>query len=284
MDKSLEDKIRAEIKKSGFPLELELTEKLRNEDHVLVFSNITFQNEEKSIRELDVVAIFQDEDNEWTHGPVGTQLLIECKKTDKYPWVFFEEVYDPMTILGIAQKTDYSTDLKIDGRGNLLIGCSNTELSQHFYDDINIPKAKTYFEALKGSNDSTIYKAVMNIFQGRKYLKELFTKQFENRKNHNDKARTFLRQYVIVLDGQLILATKNSDDFDLNKVNHIILRSMDTDSKTSDYLLGDEVLIDVITREYFDTYTELTKKGLRHFTNHLKRITKSELLKIVPTK
>ncbi|OCX54219.1 hypothetical protein BEL04_08140 [Mucilaginibacter sp. PPCGB 2223] len=284
MDKSLEDKIRAEIKKSGFPLELELTEKLRNEDNVLVFSNITFQNGEKSIRELDVVAIFQDQDNEWSNGPVGSQLLIECKKTDKYPWVFFEEVYDPLTILGIVQKIDYSTDLKIEGRGSVLIGGANTELNQHFYDDINISKARTYFEALKGSNDSTIYKAVMNIFQGRKYLKELFSRQYENRIVHSDKARTFLRQYVIVLDGNLVLASKNTDDFDLQNVNHVILRSMDTDSKTSDYLFGDEVLIDVITREYFDTYVELTKKGLRHFTNHLNRVSKSNLLKIKPSK
>jgi hypothetical protein len=46
-----------------------------------------------------------------------------------------------------------------------------------------------------------------------------------------------LIQYVIVLDGQLILAFWNDADFDLTEVNHIILRAMDTDSTANDYLL-----------------------------------------------
>jgi hypothetical protein len=281
MDKPFEDKIRAEINKSGFPLELELTEKLRNQDNVLVFPNISYQNEDKSIRELDLVAIFQDEENEWAHGPVGIQLLIECKRADKYPWVFFEEIYDPLTILGLVQRADYSTDFKITAPGNVLMGCKNTELSQHHYDDFNLPKSKTYFEAFKTSNESTIFKAIMTIFQGRKYLKNLFDKQFENRKNKDSKFRTFLRQYIVVLDGQLILASKMEDDFVLTEANHIILRAMDTGSTVNDYLMGEEILIDVITREYFDKYTQLTKNGVKHFSNHLKRITNSGLLKII---
>jgi|GEM_PF-4054821 len=112
MDKEYLKKIKEEIARTGFPLELELTEKLRTNPGTLVLPNLTFQNEEKSIRELDIVAIFQQEDAEWGKGPVGIQLLVECKKTDKNPWVFFEEVFDPLTGLGLVGRLDHSTDQK----------------------------------------------------------------------------------------------------------------------------------------------------------------------------
>jgi len=161
----------------------------------------------------------------------------------------------------------------------VLMGCKNTELNQHHYDDFNLPKFKTYFEAFKTSNDSTIFKAVMNIFHGRKYLKELFNRQFSGKKSENYNYRTFLMQYVIVLDGQLILASKSNGDFDLSEVNHIILKTIDTISTTNNSLLGDEILIDIVTREYFDEYVELTKKDVKKFSSHLKTIKNFELFK-----
>jgi hypothetical protein len=61
MDKEYLKKIKEEIVRTGFPLELESIEKLRTNHGTLALPNLTFQNEEESIRELDIVAIFQQE-------------------------------------------------------------------------------------------------------------------------------------------------------------------------------------------------------------------------------
>lgn len=270
MDKSLFPKILEEIEKSGFPLELEIVEKLRLEN-ILTFSNISFQDNNNNIHEIDVVATIMDEESEWTHGPCGIRTVIECKKTDKYPWVFFEEVYNPLHNLGLVYKLDYSTDL-FGGSNflNPLVGCMNTSLASHWFNDHDIPIARTYFEAFKKPNEPTaIYKAVTNIYHSRKYLNEWFVK---SRKDNVKPGRTLINQYAIVINGPLVLATKNEASFQLREVNHLLLCCTDTQSNSSNMFIGDEIVIDVISFEYFSEYLEKLKKSSKDFNLHLKRI------------
>jgi hypothetical protein len=278
MEKEFKQKIHAEIQKSGFPLELEITEKLRQQDHALVFSNVAYQSPDNSIKEIDIVAILQDEDDEWDIGPVGTQILIECKKSDKYPWVFFEDVYDPLVALGLLGQADYLTDLELTFEKSLMMGTVHSPLSGHYYNDLNISTTKTYFEAFKAGNEpTTIYKAVLNILHGRKFLRDSFVRQFESRANDKNKFRTFLKQYVIVYDGKLVIASKNGDDFDLAETNHLIIRTRDTIASQEQDYLGEEILIDVVKREYFGQYITLSQKGIELFNKHLKSIRNSDL-------
>lgn len=281
MDKEYLKKIKEEIARTGIPLELELVEKLRTNPGTLVLPNLTFQNEEKSIRELDIVAIFQQEDAEWDKGPVGIQLLVECKKTDKNPWVFFEEMFDPLTGLGLVGRLDHSTDQKVQN-GNLLVGCQNTSLGDHHYNDHALPISKTYFEAHKKPNEPTaIFKSVMNIFHGRKFLKEWFDTSSKKHIGQNLPRRSYLSQYSIVLDGPLILASKTATDFDVKEVDHILLRTINTLTAPKNDLLGDEIIIDIITKSYFDEYIDITNENLTKFTRHLKSLLDSGLVTII---
>ena len=201
------------------------------------------------MRELDIIAIIFNEKNEWKHGACGIQLVIECKKTEKYPWVFFEEVYDPLHLMGKLHNVDYSTDFTSDGISfNPLYGSMNTRLAGHHSNDHNVPYSKTYFEAFKKPNEqTTIYKAVNNIFYGKRYLKKFFT---ESKTKDKIKGRTFLNQYCIVLDGQLILATKNEKNFEVKEIQHISLNVVDTMENKSSNLLGNEITIDIIKKEF----------------------------------
>jgi hypothetical protein len=272
LDKEFSDKIIQEIEKSGFPLELEIVEILRN-NSVLTFPNVSFQDTGLT-HEIDIMSIIFDEKYLWDKGPTGIQLLIECKKTDKYPWVFFDEGYNPLSdAFGVANKVDYSTDLLIDGkRFNPLESIFNSHFAGHHFNNFNFPKCRTHLEAFKKPNEqTTIYKAITNIFYGRKFLKDWFD---TTEKKEEERGRTFLNHFVIVLDGMLLYATKEENGFSVNEINHLLLQTFDTIENTHTGLLDNEIVIDVIKKEYFTEYLKLLKKDAELFNRHLKQISK----------
>ena len=270
MDSALKHKLIEEIGKSGFPLELEVIDVLRSNNY-LTFSNLTFEDSLGSINELDVFSILFDEETEWEIGPSGIQLIIECKKTEKYPWIFFKEAYNPLHLLGMLFKVDYSTDI-IDGDSlfNPLLGYMHTELGSHHYNDRSIPVARTYFEAFKKpSEQTTIYKAVNNILKDRQFVRSWFANSISIK---GSRRRTFLNHYVIVLDGPLYLANKEENNFDIEETKHLFLIVFDTLQKQQLKLLEHELIIEVVTKDYFPEFLKLIKFETIALNKHLKKI------------
>lgn len=271
LEKEFTDKILQEIEKSGFPLELEIIEILRNSGS-LTFPNISFQDENGLSHEIDIFSIIFDEKYERKSGACGIQLLVECKKTDKYPWIFFDEGYNPLTdAFGVGSKIDYSTDILIkEEKFNPLEGMYNSYLSGHHFNNLNFPKTRTHFEAFKKPNEqTTIYKAITNIFSGRKFLSDWFSK---TEVKDGGKGRTFLNHFVIVLDGLLLYAAKENTSFNIQEVNHLLLLTFDTQENKHTGLLDNEIVIDVIKKEYFPEYLKLLKKDAEYFNRHLAKL------------
>lgn len=271
LEREFSDKIIQEIEKSGFPIELEIVEKLR-ETNILTFPNISFQDTNNIVHEIDILAIIFDEKHEWGNGPTGIQLLAECKKTEKYPWVFFSEGYNPLSdIYGVGSKIDYSTDILVNGESfNPLLSMYNSYLSGHHFTDLNLPKSRTHFEAFKKPNEPTaIYKAINSIFHGRKFVNGWFEAKGEKKEREG---RTFLNHFAIILDGQLLLAQKHQKTFIVDEVNHILLLAFDTQENIHSGLLDNEIVIDVIKKEYFPSYLKLLKKDAELLNKHLKQL------------
>ena len=271
LDKEFTNKIKQEIEKSGFPLELEIVETLRSMG-ILSYPNISFQDENGLTHEIDIFSIIFDEKHPWKNGPTGIQLVVECKKTDKYPWVFFDEGYNPLSdAFDVGNKVDCSTDLIVEGeKFNPVQSIFNSQLVGHHFNNANLPKCRTHFEAFKKPNEqTTIYKAISNIFFARKFFKEWFDKTL---KKEEDRGRTFLNHFVIVLDGLLLFAKKHSGNFDVNEVNHLLLLTFDTEENTHSGLLDNEIVIDVIKKEYFPDYLKLLKRDAELFNKHLRQL------------
>lgn len=268
IDKELADKILLEIDKSGFPLELEVVEKLRHEG-ILTFPNISFQDKNGSNHEIDIFSIIFNSKYQWKNGPTGIQLLVECKKTEKYPWVFFDEGYTSLSdAFGMISKFDFSTDLVIgDKKLNPIPNPLDTHLTGHHFNNLNIPKARTHFEAFKKPNEqTTIYKAITNIFFGRGFIKDWF----DSTKTDNEPGgRTFLNHFVIVIDGLLLAAKKDRNKFIVNEVNHLLLLTFDTQENTHSGLLDNEIVIDVVKKEYFSEYLQLLNRDAELFNRQL---------------
>lgn len=85
LNKELKRKLQGEIAKSGFPLELDITEKLRNfegDDHFLVFPNVSYVDLKGIPHEIDILALYDadEEDDTYPFGATGILLIIECKR------------------------------------------------------------------------------------------------------------------------------------------------------------------------------------------------------------
>ena len=87
-------KARDWILKTGYPLELEVIDILRANDWEVMASTNYYDEDEGKWRELDIKAYKGLECGEAHHTPawpyrLTLTLIIQCKKSEKYAWVFF---------------------------------------------------------------------------------------------------------------------------------------------------------------------------------------------------
>ena len=270
IDEDYKKKILNEINKSGFPIELNVIEKLRRNNY-LTFPNLTFIDEQKDLHEIDVLAMLVGGDKHWKYGMIGVSLIIECKQSQEKPWVFFEEVYDPITAIGLVSKLSCVSDLAVDYPVNsLLLGSANSSLHKHHYKQ-NIPISRTFFEAFKKQDyKSDIYKAITSVWYAHTYFKEWFLSSDKTTKEDKMKRSTIIHP-IIILEGDLIVAKKTKDSFSLNFVNHLFLRTIDniTNANTSFFQTDNEIIIDVIKHSYLSSYLKICKKDYFAFKEHL---------------
>jgi hypothetical protein len=244
MNEELKQKLIKEISKSGFPLELDVINKLR-ELELLIYPNLSFTDDTEKPHEIDAFAIMRDEtrEAEWPFGPTSLFLLIECKSSDK-PWVFFnDDPDDDYMISGLLDRLKLVTDIDVTPIHSLLIGCNNTALRSHHYRS-GVPVARTYLEAFGRDAGGDIYQAVKNIWYAMDFQKRFFNAD-PKRKNANK--RTGIIHGVIVYEGTLVVATKDEENFELAEVPHVLLRTIDCiTNKNMPFGRHRETVIDVI--------------------------------------
>lgn len=266
---TLHDKILKYIKESGFPLELEIIEKL-NSNKFSVHPSAYYPVEyDGKVKEIDAIGVkFSSDDSS---GSIGTYLTIECKKSTKNHWIFFKDTPSTNSITGLDARTD-KEDLK-EAISNLGI---NLGFMKHFkdysssmhYSDFPF-QSRSYCEAFKGSDSqSTIYKSIMSVLSARSYIKKLLDNRDTEKILIPNDYNTSIHFCVIVFDGKLFFSEKAKDDsFSLKEVNHILLKTTDIVSGINPF--SDQVVIDVVKKEYFDDYLKLIAKDLEGFEQYL---------------
>ena len=95
MTKDEIDFIKKEIERSGFPLEIEVSSILKEDGWEVLPSSIYFDEDEKSWREIDIKA-YKSADSSSQNESIKPYrltlaLIIECKKSEKFAWVFFPQ-------------------------------------------------------------------------------------------------------------------------------------------------------------------------------------------------
>ena len=90
--KELKDYLLEEIEKSGFPLEIEVSSVLENQNWVAINNQPFRDPDEDELRSVDILAFHEPTASEYArYGPLGfsPRLVIECKKSISHAWIFF---------------------------------------------------------------------------------------------------------------------------------------------------------------------------------------------------
>jgi len=113
MANNFEEKILKELKKSGVPTEIEVTEILENKNWKVANQLGYLDSDENKWRRIDVRAVrAEDLPHSQTYKRVVMHLYIECKRSEKYPWVFYirrkEEMPSfPFDLLDLVKETSW---------------------------------------------------------------------------------------------------------------------------------------------------------------------------------
>ena len=87
--------IKKEIERSGFPLEMEISSILKEDGWEVLPSSPYLDKDEGKWREIDVKAYKSaseaSQDTSIKPYRLTLALIIECKKSDEFAWVFFPQ-------------------------------------------------------------------------------------------------------------------------------------------------------------------------------------------------
>ena len=271
MNDELKQKLLAEINKSGFSHEINIIQRLRDED-LIVYPNLGYVDSEDKPHEIDAYAIVTDFDEKKNTDEVSLNLIVECKSSSDKPWVFFDDPEDTLTLLGLVDRLEYVSNFETKDNYTPLAGCMNSALSCHHYNNKSTPVARTHFEAFGKDAGKEIYQGITSLWYALDYFKRLFEKSALS--HLEEKKKINFIHPVIVFKGVLVTAYRNDENnFEVEEVPHIMVRTIDciTD-KELDFRVLNEIIIDVVRSDYLEEYIKICRNDLKLCSAHTEQL------------
>ena len=206
---NLIEKIRSEILKSGFPLELRCRQEIFKHKWALALSRV-YLDSDNIQHEIDLVADKQTILTINKKITVNSMIVLECKKNESNHWVFFDEdIRFSLLNLLSTLNDEYADNLK------WLRGKS---LSSHHY--FKFKPTTSYCMAFK-TNQNQIFEALNQVFNAYKHI--ISTTEPHMAKPDNIQ-RVWVNVYypVIVLDGKLFVARLVNDNLEIEEVSQAV--------------------------------------------------------------
>lgn len=237
------DKIKNDIRQSGFPLELHILNICSTKNTGRMPSlRYEYQGD---FRELDLLTSFETMDfgsRRAVPQHTSTNLIIECKKSRAKPWIFFSSPPFESANLTFFLKywSDFDSHFSSTQAPSLLAQIFPNIRDGHYAAEI-APKCISYYEAFSGtSGPREIYRAIDSVITYLNYRRP-------SRLNRREGSGNFSEFYlpVIVLDGLLFEASVNKDEIDVRPRLHVQLRTFHRESL---------YVIDIVTRDHFDQF------------------------------
>lgn len=261
------EKIKSEIEKSGFPLELYVLG-ICSKKNMGRLPGIHYPYDGE-LREIDLYTFFEEisldpkEGENFQH--TSTALIIECKKSKGKPWIFFSssryQYVDVFHLTKYVSEFDWHFEQE---KQYPLLGQIYKNLKNNHYMDKKIPRCISYIEAFKENkpSNSEIYKAIDSVLSFLRFRREWYLKKFEK----YGFASRFLFP-VIVLDGRLFEANVEEEKINVVEREHIQLRT--------DYY-DDMFIIDIVKKEGFERFLKSIEKDHLSFVEAINMINFSE--------
>lgn len=244
----LRSRIKADILKSGFPLELHLIEECQKRDWSTL-PNRRYNHEGEQY-EVDLSAEYEVPGTLKAELPHLTyaSLHIEAKKSKDKPWVFFSSpAYESHRSLILLKHNSTLDDMLRGSKSPArLIFQIEDGVKSHHYLDESIPRCISYCEAFKNpSNRSDIYDAIQSVVRFTEYEMN----EWEGMDATQSDAITVFYYPTVVLDGELFEAVVEGGNIEVVERNHIQL-TVSRPSPSFPYI------IDFVKKDYFGTLLE----------------------------
>ena len=253
------ERIKEDIEKSGFPLEIEVSQILEMHGWKANNQQYYLDQDEGKRRTIDIIAHVADHSQVGDYTPFHVSLVIECKSSSK-PWVFWttqkdKEIFSfPITLVkhwarprGItAERKMYDDWLKW------------MPYSHIYSPDLN-RVAVIHYEPFKEGKGHEIFEASNQVI---KALSFILTRFKESALKLPNLYPLFVLYPVIVYDGHL---------FDLRIENGESRLFPTQYSQYSTSTLEEFFLIDVIKKEFFSAYLEKLNTEMDKMKNELKK-------------
>lgn len=283
---TLEDYLIEKVKKSGYPLEIEVSNALENERFVIFNTQYYYDEEAHQGRDIDIYALPLEPDpydDKLLPFRLRTDVAIECKKSETHAWVFYTRPRIPMSsiYMGGQLRTTIPTlkEFSIESfnwfleQKCLIFHYDGFERIAIAYEEIK--KKKMSAETGKGSSRREIFEAINQLVK--------FT-CYENHQTSNRIAemseissREFITIFfpIVVFDGDMFEVFFEYGEPKLEKRNHILLA---THYRCPYCREAESFTIDIVHHSYFSEFLRSMKT---HFYKTRKTMVKNydELLK-----
>jgi hypothetical protein len=235
----LEEKIKKELLKSGFPLQIYCQRCLLENDWDILVASEYFISD-RDTKEIDVIGYYKDELDDKTS--ISYELIIECKKNEDNPWVFFKDDNPtPNSILSsyiCAAPRNWPDPFYAQGL--------------HFE---KLPSSSIYTMAFKKkSKNNQIYEAISKVILAYNLRQEFLEKIWQDEERGENTYSTITISFLNVLfDGKLYLANlEESGTLQLAETTSLVYCHKETKATRCFYYS-----VDIVNRDYFSDYLKL---------------------------
>jgi hypothetical protein len=272
MEKTLLEKIKEDIEKTGFITELQAGDILYQNGWRVSHSESYEDLDSFKSREIDIVATRSFDDKK-TNLHIEFHLIIESKKLSKYPWVIFStpHIYRGWGWRTLHSGWNYTTKKTSIFRHEVL------KKKNPFNDKARFGKA--FYEAFKKQNsdeNSKIFDAILSVCKAA-YHKKCDcgdTEPFKNGFNKNEAVELHFFIPVIILAGTLVEAYLDNGEIVLKEEDWIPLEYSISSNKFEKSKFS--FFPTIVTFAYFQDYIELINKWVdssnETFREDLKKI------------
>jgi len=287
---TLEEYLVERVKKSGYPLEIEISDVLERENFVVFNTQYYFDEERKQGRDIDIYALPlkpDTADDRIRPLILSTDVAIECKKSETHAWVFYTRPRIPMSSIYISgqfrttvpQPEEFTTDSFewFLQQECLVLHYDKFERIAVAYEEIK--KKKIEKEAGKSGKDGSsrreIFEAVNQLVKFICYELHRWHDRTTMLTGTQNLEYMMIFFPIIVFDGDMFEAFLASGEPVLKSKTHLLL---DTHYRCPYCEEVESFNIDIVHRSYFNEFLRTMKE---HFYKTMEAIRRNrdELLK-----
>jgi hypothetical protein len=257
----IEEELKADIKKSGFPLEMDVNYILRNKKWNVINEAYYLDQDENKARYIDIIATRLEQVEASKINRLNVTLVIECKRSIEKPWVFY------MVPKGEIHKPDIGQIALMKNNSQPALSPPDYRLfwnSHYFSSGIDKVAIRGYVAFADGKNglNTAINQSLKALIYSRNVGSKLLPKL-------PPKYQGIVVIYypLVIFDGKMYECEKDGSDIRLSKATYI---QYEIHYGISENISEETFLVDVVERDFLNDYLNLVDNEISLISAELK--------------